>query len=80
MTALAMRPSLRLSTTAALPVAVRLALLLTAVRAIAMLGPVALRPVVLLHSIVLALMPWILLTRPARAEIGPLHLIKEVSR
>jgi hypothetical protein len=73
MTARVMRPSLRLLTTAALPVAVRLTLLLTAVRAVAMLGPVALPPVVLLHCIVLALVPWIVLTRPARTEIGPLR-------
>ncbi len=70
MHALQLKPFFRLAPDAALPVAVCLAVAFAAVRAIAMLGPVAYRPLFLLHCVLLALVPWILLARPDRVQVG----------
>jgi membrane protease YdiL (CAAX protease family) len=42
----------------------------TAIRAFAMLGPVAARPLFLAHCIVMAITPWLLLTAAGRAQSG----------
>jgi membrane protease YdiL (CAAX protease family) len=70
MHALQLRPFFRLAPDAALPVAFCLAVAFAGMRAIAMLGPVAYRPLFLLHCVLLALVPWILLSRQDRAQVG----------
>jgi hypothetical protein len=53
-----------------LAVVLLLALGLAALRAQAMLGPVAWRPLFLLHCVLMAAMPWLLLARPQRQAMG----------
>jgi membrane protease YdiL (CAAX protease family) len=50
--------------------AVALGLGFTAIRAFAMLGPVSARPLFLLHCVLMAATPWLLLTAAGRAQAG----------
>ena len=59
-----------LRSTSALRVAIALALVLTLVRAFAMLGPPAYRGLFLLHCIPMALVPWLLLSKETRLQLG----------
>lgn len=64
------RPGLALPAHALLGVAVALGLVFTAIRAYAMLGPPAYRGLFLLHCIPMALVPWLLLNKDARRQVG----------
>lgn len=64
------RPSLAIDPRAALGVALGLAVVFTMVRAFAMLGPPAYRGLFLLHCIPMALVPWLLLDKASRAQVG----------
>lgn len=64
------RAGLSLGPRAALGVALALAILFTCVRAFAMLGPPMYRGLFLLHCIPMALVPWLLLDRSTRAQVG----------
>ena len=70
MQALQLRPYLRLSANAALPLALLLACVFAAIRAFAMLGPVAYRPLFLVHCVFMALVPWLLLAKQDRSQVG----------
>lgn len=50
--------------------ALLLGIVFTAIRAAAMLGPVALRPLFLIHCVFMAATPWLLLSRVGRQECG----------
>lgn len=53
-----------------LPAALLLALAFTAMRAVAMFGPVYLRPLFLFHCVLMAATPWLLLSKSGRIEAG----------
>jgi uncharacterized protein len=62
---------------ASLAVVLLLGVVFTAVRALAMLGPVSYRPLFLIHCVMMAVVPWLLFTRAGRREIGlkaPTHV------
>ena len=65
-----LRPSLGSSRNSLLLWAVAFGLGFTALRAFAMLGPVAVRPLFLLHCVLMAATPWLLLTALGRAQAG----------
>lgn len=69
-TAPVFRQGVPFSADAALKVALVLALGFTLVRAAAMLGPVAWRGLFLLHCIPMALVPWLLLKKETRLQVG----------
>ena len=64
------RPYLGSSPNSLLLWAVAIGLGFTAMRAVAMLGPVAVRPLFLLHCVLMAASPWLLLTTSGRAQAG----------
>ncbi|QYF95233.1 CPBP family intramembrane metalloprotease [Massilia sp. PAMC28688] len=64
------RPGLALPAGALLGVAIGLGLVLTLVRAFAMLGPPAYRGLFLIHCIPMALLPWLLLNKDGRQQVG----------
>lgn len=66
----AFRRGLPFSARSALTVALVLAVGFTLVRAFAMLGPVAWRGLFLLHCIPMALVPWLLLKKETRLQVG----------
>jgi membrane protease YdiL (CAAX protease family) len=65
-----LKPGLGTSRASLLIWAVALGLGFTAIRAFAMLGPVSARPLFLLHCMLMAATPWLLLTAAGRAEVG----------
>ncbi len=65
-----LKPRLGTSPHAHLVWAVIFGLGFTAMRAYAMLGPVAARPLFLLHCVLMAATPWLLLTAAGRAQAG----------
>lgn len=65
-----LRPRLGSSPNALLLWVTGFGLAFTAVRAYAMLGPVAVRPLFLLHCVVMAATPWLLLSASGRARAG----------
>lgn len=65
-----LRPALGSSPRALLYWAVACGLGFNAIRAYAMWGPVAVRPLFLLHCVLMAATPWLLLTAAGRAQAG----------
>lgn len=65
-----LRPALGSSPKALLLWAVAFGLGFNAIRAYAMWGPVAVRPLFLLHCVLMAATPWLLLTATGRAQAG----------
>jgi membrane protease YdiL (CAAX protease family) len=65
-----LRPHLGSLPTAFLLWAVAIGVGFTSIRAYAMLGPVTARPLFLLHCVLMAATPWLLLTAWGRAEVG----------